>query len=127
MTNTQLLYGKRLVITGGTTGIGLVAAQRAIEESARVMISGSRSENVATALETLGANATGHVADVRDLNALDELARQAETEFGTLDVPFANAGLGVFAPLDQIDETAYDKQFDINVKGVFLRSKNYSR
>ena len=37
-----------------------------------------------------------------------------------VDILFANAGLGVFAPIDQIDEAAYDKQFDINVKGAYF-------
>ena len=41
-------------------------------------------------------------------------------ELGGLDILFANAGIGYFAPLEQIDEALYDNQFDINVKGVFF-------
>ncbi len=120
--NTRLprLDGKTMVITGGTSGIGLETARRAIEEGARVLIAGSRQETVSEALEKLGASATGLVADVRNLDGLQELADKAKSEFGRVDILFANAGLGVFAPIEEIDEAAYDKQFDINVKGVFF-------
>ncbi|MEM9530155.1 MAG: SDR family oxidoreductase [Pseudomonadota bacterium] len=55
-----------------------------------------------------------------NLNDLARLASEVERVHGKADILFANAGLGVFAPIEQIDEAAYDKQFDINVKGAFF-------
>ncbi|MEM6573348.1 MAG: SDR family oxidoreductase, partial [Pseudomonadota bacterium] len=51
---------------------------------------------------------------------LDRLAEVTRQKHGSIDILFANAGLGVFAPIEQVDEAGYDKQFDINVKGAFF-------
>ena len=118
--NGARLAEKTAVITGGTTGIGFEAARHFIAQGARVLITGSNAGRVNEAAEKLGATASGFVGDVRDLTALDALAEEAKSKLGHVDVLFANAGLGVFAPIGDIDEAAYDKQFDINVKGVFF-------
>jgi len=114
------LSGKRAFISGGTTGIGLETAKTFEAEGATVFITGSREESVSAALERLSKNASGAVADVRDLAAVAMAGTKAAEALGGIDIVFANAGLGVFAPLEQIDEAGYDKQFDINVKGVFF-------
>lgn len=59
-------------------------------------------------------------ADVRSLCDLNTLSSRVQEEFGRLDILFANAGIGSFAPLEVINEVFYDNQFDINVKGVFF-------
>lgn len=121
MTNpTQNLNGKTAVITGGTTGIGFETAKHYIAAGARVIITGQNQERLDAAVEALGENAIGVNANVTDIKALEHLAAEVETHFGKLDVLFANAGSGVFAPIELVDEAAYDKQFDINVKGVFF-------
>jgi NAD(P)-dependent dehydrogenase (short-subunit alcohol dehydrogenase family) len=58
--------------------------------------------------------------DVRSLPDLESLAARVKAELGGLDILFANAGIGLFAPLQAIDEAFYDDQFNINVKGVFF-------
>lgn len=114
------LNGKAAVITGGTTGIGFETARAFINEGARVIITGQNEKRLAAAADKLGSNAIPVLADVRSLKALDKLASHTKEAFNGLDILFANAGLGTFAPIDQIDEDAYDRQFDINVKGVFF-------
>ncbi len=114
------LSGKTAVITGGTTGIGFETARRYLAEGARVLITGRSQDRVDHAVNELGNGALGLVADVGRLSNLDALAADAEARLGRVDILFANAGLGVFAPIDQVDEAAYDNQFDINVKGVFF-------
>lgn len=114
------LHGKKAVITGGTTGIGYETARHFIQEGARIIITGQNEKRLAAAANQLGPNAIAVLADVRSLAALDKLASRTKEAFNGLDILFANAGLGAFAPIDQIDEDAYDKQFDINVKGVFF-------
>ena len=117
---TGRLAGKKALVTGGTTGIGFETARRYLAEGARVLITGRDQGRVDQAVKELGEGAEGLRADVAVLADLDALAAEAEARLGRVDVLFANAGLGVFAPIDQVDEAAYDRQFDINVKGVFF-------
>lgn len=114
------LAGKKALITGGTTGIGFETARRYLAEGAEVLITSRDQDRVDQAVKDLGEGAQGARADVAALDDLDALAGEAKARLGRVDVLFANAGLGVFAPIDQVDEAAYDKQFDINVKGVFF-------
>lgn len=120
MNTRARLDGKTAVVTGGTTGIGFASAQQFVNEGARVIITGRDKGRLAEAAETLGANAIAVTADVQSLSDLDALASKAKSELGRIDVLFANAGLGVFAPIEDVSEADYDKQFDINVKGVFF-------
>ncbi len=114
------LNGKTAVITGGTTGLGFETARHFIQEGARVIITGQNEKRLAAAAGGLGPDAIPVLADVRSLAALDKLVLRTQEAFNGLDILFANAGLGIFAPIEQIDEDAYDRQFDINVKGVFF-------
>ncbi|MBE9193616.1 SDR family oxidoreductase [Gloeocapsopsis crepidinum LEGE 06123] len=114
------LNNKTAVITGGTTGIGFETAKQFVVEGARVMITGQNEERLQSAAKELGETVIPVRADVRSLHDLIALAAQVKAEFGGLDILFANAGIGLFAPLDVIDEVFYDDQFDINVKGVFF-------
>ena len=63
---------------------------------------------------------------MRSLSDLDNLAARAKEEFGNVDILFANAGIGQFSPLEQIDEDFYNNQFDTNVKGVFFTVQKLS-
>jgi NAD(P)-dependent dehydrogenase (short-subunit alcohol dehydrogenase family) len=114
------LTNKTAVITGGTTGIGFETAKQFIAEGARVILTGQSEERLQTAVSELGEAVIPIRADVRSLHDLDVLAARVKAEFGKLDILFANAGIGLFAPLAAIDEGFYDDQFDINVKGVFF-------
>jgi len=114
------LQGKTAVITGGTTGIGFETAKQFVAEGARVIITGQNAERLQAAAQELGSKVIPVQADVRSLPDLKTLAERVKTDFGGLDILFANAGIGFFAPLEAIDEVFYDSQFDINVKGVFF-------
>ncbi len=119
-THTGRLSGKKAVITGGTTGIGFAAAKDFLAEGAEVIITGRKQEGVDKAVAELGAGAHGVVADSSKIDDLKALAEQAKSRFGHVDVLFANAGNGMFAPVTDVDETLYARQFDLNVKGVFF-------
>lgn len=114
------LQGKIALITGGTTGIGFETAKQYLDEGAKVIITGRNEDRLAEAVAQLGENTTAVRADVRSLADIDNLAKTVEQEFGHLDILFANAGIGYFAAIEDIDESFYDNQFDINVKGVFF-------
>jgi hypothetical protein len=98
------LDGRIAVITGGNSGLGLATAERFVAEGAYVFITGRRQDQLDAAVQTIGGNVTGVQGDVSKLDDLDRLFAIVRQEKGRLDVLFANAGLGEFAPLGQITE-----------------------
>jgi NAD(P)-dependent dehydrogenase (short-subunit alcohol dehydrogenase family) len=112
------LQGKTAVVTGGGSGIGLGAAKRFIDEGAFVYIFGRRQEALDAAVARLGSSARAVRGSVTDPSDLDRLYQAVKAERGRLDVLFANAGTGAFAPLGQITPEHYDQIFDVNVKGL---------
>jgi NAD(P)-dependent dehydrogenase (short-subunit alcohol dehydrogenase family) len=114
------LQGKIAVITGGTTGIGLASAKRFVDEGAFVYIFGRRKDALDAAVAELGSNARGVQGDISKLEDLDRLFDTVKAEKGSIDVLFANAGLGNLAPLGAITPDAFDQVFDVNVKGTLF-------
>jgi NAD(P)-dependent dehydrogenase (short-subunit alcohol dehydrogenase family) len=112
------LQGKTAVVTGGGTGIGLGAAKRFVAEGAFVYIFGRRQAALDSAVAELGTSARAVRGSVTDLADLDRLYQAVKAERGGLDILFANAGTGSFAPLGEITPAHYDQIFDVNVKGL---------
>ena len=82
--------------------------------------SGRRQKELDEAVLEIGPLATGIQGDVSRLGDIDKVYRIIREQQGRLDVLFANAGVGEFAPLGQINEEHFDKQFDVNVKGTLF-------
>jgi NAD(P)-dependent dehydrogenase (short-subunit alcohol dehydrogenase family) len=115
------LEGKVAVITGGTSGIGLAAAQQFVsEEGAYVFINGRRQSELDATVKQIGKNVTGVQGDVSNLADLDRLYAAVKEQKGSIDILFANAGIAELAPLEAITEAHFDKTFGINVKGVLF-------
>jgi NAD(P)-dependent dehydrogenase (short-subunit alcohol dehydrogenase family) len=114
------LEGKVAVITGGSSGIGLATAQRFVEEGAYVFITGRRQGELDAAVNQIGKNVTGVQGDVSNLEDLDRLYATVKEKQGRIDILFANAGIGEFAPLGEISEAQFDKTFGVNVKGLLF-------
>ena len=114
------LEGKSAVITGGDSGIGLATAGKLVEEGAYVFITGRRQPKLDEAVKQIGKNVTGVQGDVSNLADLDRLYATVEQQKGSIDILFANAGLGEPAPLPAISEAHFDKTFDVNVKGLLF-------
>ena len=114
------LEGKVAVITGGSSGIGLAAAQIFASEGARVFITGRRQNELDAAVKQIGKNAVGVQGDVSDLDDLDRLYAKVKQQHARIDVLFANAGVGEFVALGSITEEHFDKTFSINVKGLLF-------
>ena len=117
---TSKLAGKIAVITGGSSGIGLATAKRFVNEGAYVFITGRRKSELDGAVKEIGHDVTGVQSDVSKPADLDKLYAVVEEQKGKLDVVFANAGIGEFAPLGQITEDHFDKQFNVNVRGLLF-------
>ncbi|NEI17439.1 SDR family oxidoreductase [Rhizobium leguminosarum] len=114
------LQGKIAVITGSNSGIGLATAKRFVAEGAEVYITGRRREELDRAVDAIGAGVTAVQGDVSRLDDLDRLFETVGERSGRIDILFANAGLGTFAPLGAIDEGAFDLTFGVNVKGTLF-------
>src|ERR1700746_3604512 len=114
------LDGKISLVTGGTSGIGLAAANALAKEGAHVYVTGRREPELRTAVQQIGRNATGGRGDVSNAQDLDRLFAQIRDEKGRLDILFANAGIARYAALGNITEELYDSIFDVNVKGVLF-------
>lgn len=114
------LSGRIALITGGNSGLGLATAQRFIAEGAHVFITGRRQAELDDAVKELGRSATAIRGDVSSLPDLDRLFAAIKEQKGRVDILFANAGLGEFAPLGKITEEHFDKIFRVNVRGTLF-------
>jgi len=114
------LSGKIALITGGSSGLGFATALRFIAEGAYVFITGRRQEELDSAVKELGPYVFAIRGDISSLTDLDRLFAIIKEQKGNLDILFANAGLGEFAPLGQITEEHFDKTFGVNVKGTLF-------
>jgi NAD(P)-dependent dehydrogenase (short-subunit alcohol dehydrogenase family) len=114
------LEGKVAVITGGNSGLGLVAAERFVVEGAYVFITGRRQAELDAAVKLIGRNVTAVQGDVGKLEDLDRLYTVVREQKGHLDIVFANAGAGAYVPLEQITEEHFDHMFNTDVKGTLF-------
>jgi NAD(P)-dependent dehydrogenase (short-subunit alcohol dehydrogenase family) len=116
--------GKKVLVTGGNSGMGLETAKEFIREGAEVFITGRNKETLAAAQKELGPSAKSMVSDSGSLKDIALLAEAIKKEFGHLDAAFINAGIAHFVPLEEITEKHFDDTFNTNVKGpLFLVQK----
>jgi 3-oxoacyl-[acyl-carrier protein] reductase len=117
------LTGKTALITGGSKGIGYGVAEVLVKAGMNVTIT-ARSETdvkeAAAKLSDLGnGEALGLRCDVRDLSAQQDIVKETLNAFGSLDALIANAGVGHFAPIDEMPPEHWAEVIDINLTGVF--------
>jgi NAD(P)-dependent dehydrogenase (short-subunit alcohol dehydrogenase family) len=117
---TDRFDNKVVVVTGGTSGIGLATAKAFAAEGASVFISGRRQDALDAALKQIGGRVTGVRGDMANLADIDRLYDAVQQKHAQIDVVFANAGGGDLAPLGAITEEHYEKTFGSNVKGVLF-------
>ena len=112
------LQNKVVVITGGTSGIGLSSARRFVDEGAHVFIFGRRKQELDKAVELIGRNVTAVQGDARKIEDLDRLFSRVQAEKGHLDVLVASAGVVEVQMFGEVTADSYDKIFDLNVRGL---------
>jgi NAD(P)-dependent dehydrogenase (short-subunit alcohol dehydrogenase family) len=116
--------GKKVLVTGGNSGIGFETAKEFIREGAEVFITGRNKETLTAALKELGPKAKMALSDSASLKDISLLAETIKKEFGHLDAAFINAGIAHFVPLEELTEKHFDETFNTNVKGpLFLVQK----
>lgn len=114
------LQGKVALVTGGNSGIGLATARAFIGAGARVAITGRNRETLDGTRAELGPDLLPIAADANDPQAIERAVGEAVAAFGSLDIVFANAGIGATTPLAGTSPAAFKAVLDTNLTGVFL-------
>ncbi|BBA95382.1 putative short chain dehydrogenase/reductase [Actinacidiphila reveromycinica] len=112
--------GKNVVITGGSTGLGLATARLFVDGGARVLITGRGRDALDAARAQLGDRAVAVRGDASSLPDLEALADRVKAELGSVDALFANAGINGFAPFEATGEELYDQLMTVNAKGPYF-------
>lgn len=115
------LTGKVTYITGGSKGIGFGVAKKLLDSGMKVAISGRNKTSLDAAAKQLGdgSNVLAIVSDVTKLEDERSAVAHIMQKWGKLDVVVANAGLGHFAPIDELSETNWHQMIDTNLTGAF--------
>lgn len=112
---------KSVVITGGTTGIGLATAKAFIGAGANVWITGRNANNLQKAASEINSPKLNTVvSDTSKLTEISILEKAIEDYGNKVDVLFLNAGIATFEPIEKVTEENFDAQFNTNVKGHFF-------
>ena len=120
----QNIENKVAYITGGTKGIGFGIAKALVENGIKVAISGRNLADVEQAKQALGnQNVLALQSDVRNYEDEVKAVEAIVAEFGQLDIVIANAGLGKFAPVDELSLEDWNAMIDTNLTGVFHTMK----
>jgi 3-oxoacyl-[acyl-carrier protein] reductase len=121
-----LLSGKVALITGSGSGMGRAHAVLLGQRGANIVvhdIDPDTAEETAALARATGRTVRVLVADVSDAKAMTAGIRQAEADLGRIDILVNNAGIGQHGALEEIDEAAYQRMFDVHVKGTFFTTQ----
>ncbi|MES2795685.1 MAG: SDR family oxidoreductase [Bacteroidota bacterium] len=114
---------KTALITGGSKGIGYAIAEKLINDGIKVVITARSKEEVEKAAESLNeikvGYALGFQSDVKNLASQEAVVQEIINNWGRLDYVIANAGVGHFAPIQELTSEQWQETIDINLTGVF--------
>lgn len=124
----MLLENKVAVITGGTRGIGFATVKKFLQNGAKVVLFGSRSDSVEKALQLLKSEniryeVKGFYPDITNLEEVQKAFEKVIEIYGSVDILVNNAGVSARDSIYDYTEDAFEKIMDLNVKAVFNCSK----
>ena len=114
------LNGKRALITGASSGIGLETLRHFVAEGARVAITARSEKSFEAVRQEFGDTVVCIASDAGDTKGQKEVAEILQAQFGGLDAVFINAGVADLRSMAQWDEEGWDRCFQINVRGPFF-------
>lgn len=117
------LSGKIALITGGTTGIGAATAKLFQSEGATVIITGQNPVTVEAA-RIQSPEIEAVVADQSNTASTKALIERVRAKHRRIDILFVNAGVAHFAPIENVDEDFFDREFAVNVRGAYFVIKH---
>ena len=118
---SERFVGKKVLVTGGSSGIGLEIAKEFLDEGAEVMITGRNAARLEEAKQKLNNPHLKTIEwDVADVTSLDNKFIAAVSEMENFDIFINNAGIYEASPWNTIKEDEYDRVNDINCKGLFF-------
>jgi 3-oxoacyl-[acyl-carrier protein] reductase len=127
----QKLEGKVAIVTGASKGIGAGIAKQLAAEGAAVVVNYSSSregaDRVVAEITARGGKAVAVKANVADRAEIEHLFAETRKTFGKLDILVNNAGVYEFQPLENVTEEHFYRQFDLNVLGLVLASKEAAK
>ncbi|NSX54469.1 SDR family oxidoreductase [Parasulfitobacter algicola] len=112
---------KRILITGGTSGIGLATAKRIVDEGGEVAVTGTTQEHLDDAGRSLPSGSLVLRNDASDPDAAVELAEKIKDQMGQIDGAFLNAGFGENYATEDVTAEAFDTMMNVNVRGPALQ------
>jgi NAD(P)-dependent dehydrogenase (short-subunit alcohol dehydrogenase family) len=121
------LEGKRVVVTGGTSGIGEATSRRFLDEGAQVVALAVGEDEVATAAERIPGLAAAVRCDVADEVQVAAAFASLDELLGGVDVLVANAGISIRKPFLEIEEADWRRVLDVNLTGVFHCAQQAAR
>ncbi len=121
------LKGKTALITGGGSGIGFDIAKCMVAAGAQVVITGRRESALQEAVAKLGERAQFVVNDVAELDTLDQLVEQIETNYGPIDILVNNAGINMKKPALEVSDEDFNRIMHTNLHAVFALTRACAR
>lgn len=115
----------KIIITGGSTGIGYETARQLIRKGAKVVICSRNKSEIEKAAQEIGA--IGLQCDISNEEEVKALFKDANERLGGLNVLINNAGIGYLAPLTETSEADFTRIWETNVKGAFLAGKEAAK
>ncbi|MBD2842162.1 SDR family oxidoreductase [Erythrobacter rubeus] len=112
---------KRILITGGTSGMGLAAAKMIVDEGGEVAVTGTSQDHLDEAGRSLPSGSLVLRSDAADPAAAKELGDKVKDQMGSIDGLWLNAGYGKFGPNDKMDAEFFDHMNNVNVRGPVLQ------
>ena len=125
------LQGKVAIVTGASKGIGAGIAKQLAAEGATVVVNYASSkqgaDSVVKEITSKGGKAVAIQADVAKQADIERLFAETKKQFGKLDILVNNAGVYEFSPIEGVTSEHFHKQFDLNVLGLVLASKEAAK
>jgi len=125
--SSMKLAKKIALITGGARGIGRAIARSYCEEGAHVVIADRLLDEARQVAETIGAKATAVAVDVSEIESIMAMAASVFERFGSVDILVNGAAIFGMAPLSEITPEDFDRQFEVNVKGLLFTSQIFAK